>query len=242
MDTMATTTKPVETRALGWYAVQRVRVGDWFKRHNQKPAADQKSESQTEFQPKDKDHDGLPNEQSEMLDATGTKEDMKERTRDKQKKKDKDEQVDKTKRDPKIEKQLENVVNESHIVLAQAKSVFPFQLFPDTVSIDRHKLTIIYRQFWGVEKTVSVPIENIKNIEADIGPFLGSLNITSDLFINNTQEVKYLTSGDARRIQKLVQGAVVAQREEIDLNKIGTKKLRTLLIDLGSGHTNSVSN
>jgi hypothetical protein len=177
-----------------------------------------------------------------MLDSTDTKDDPKQQARqDSQAKSQKKRDDSTSNTDPKVEKQLENVVNESHVVLAKARSVFPFQLFPDTISIDRHKLTIIYREFFWVEKTVSVPIENIKNIEADIGPFLGSINITSDLFINNTQEVKYLTSGDARRIQKLVQGAVVAQREEIDLNKIGTKKLRNLLIDLGSGHTKSVS-
>lgn len=178
-----------------------------------------------------------------MLDMTDTKDDPKEQDRqDSSKAKEKKDEDSKPHPDPKVEKQLENVVNESHVVLAKANSVFPFQLFPDTISIDRHKLTIVHREFFGVEKTVSVPIENIKNIEADIGPFLGSITITSDLFINNTQEVKYLTSGDARRFQKLVQGAVVAQREEIDLNKIGTKKLRTLLIDLGSGHHNTVSN
>jgi hypothetical protein len=227
---MAVTTKSTETRALGWYAVQRVRVGDWFRTHGKHKSS-----------PSD-GQDGMPDDQSMMLDATGTKEAAKAQEGSEKSKSEKKKSADsKTSADPKVEKQLENVVNESHVVLAKAKSVFPFQLFPDTVSIDRHKLTIIYREFWGVEKTVSVPIENIKNIEADIGPFLGSLTITSDLFINNTQEVKYLTSGDARRIQKLVQGAVVAQREEIDLNKIGTEKLRTLLIDLGSGHTNSVS-
>jgi hypothetical protein len=45
---------------------------------------------------------------------------------------------------------------------------------------------------------------------------------------------------DAKKIQKLVQGAVVAQAEGIDLNKIATRELRSLLIDLGSGHTKSM--
>jgi hypothetical protein len=115
---------------------------------------------------------------------------------------------------------LRAVVRESHTILAKAHAVFPFQLFPDRLNIDRHKLTIIHRQFFGIEQTASVPIENIKNIEADFGPFFGSITVTSDLFINNTQTVNYLWRSDAKRIQKLVQGAVVAQREGIDLSKI----------------------
>lgn len=153
-------------------------------------------------------------------------------------------------KEPKTERQfatskdtqrLQAVVRESHTILAKAHAVFPLQLFPDHVNIDCHKLTIVHRQFLGVEQTVSVPIENIKNIEADFGPFFGSITVTSDYFTNNTQTVNNLWRDDAKTIQRLVQGAVVAQREEIDLNKIDAKQLRALLIDLGSGHTKSMN-
>lgn len=142
--------------------------------------------------------------------------------------------------DTKDAQKLQAVVRESHTILAKAHSVFPMQLFPDRLNIDRHKFTIVHRQFFGIEQTVSVPIENIKNIEADFGPFFGSITVTSDLFINNTQTVNFLWRKDAKMIQKLVQGAVVAQREQIDLNKIDVKQLRNLLIDLGSGHSKSM--
>ncbi len=206
-----------ETRALGWYAVQRVRIAGFLKPHAKQP--------DSSHVPKSED---MMSASTETGDADPSK-------------KPKSRLPGATKPDPKVEAHLQSVVHESHTVLASAKAVFPFDLFPDTVTIDRHKLSVIHRAFWGVEKTASVPIENIKNIEADIGPFFGSVIITSDLFINNTQTVKWLTNSDARKIQNLVQGAVVAQREDIDLNKIGTKKLRTMLTDLGSGHTNTIS-
>ncbi|HWT55519.1 MAG TPA: hypothetical protein VN031_00635 [Candidatus Microsaccharimonas sp.] len=137
-------------------------------------------------------------------------------------------------------RRLRSVVRESHTILIKARAVFPFQLFPDYLNIDRHKLTIIHRQFWGIEQTVSVPIENIKNVEADFGPFFGSITVTSDLFINNTQTVHFLWRHEAKNIQKLLQGAIVAQREGIDLSKIEIKQLRKMLVDLGSGHTKSM--
>jgi hypothetical protein len=134
---------------------------------------------------------------------------------------------------------LEDAVEESRSLLVTTKSVFPFTLFPDVITIDRHKLTIVYRTFLGVEQTVSVPIENIKNIQADIGPFLGSLTITSDHFINNTQTVNYLRRDDAKKIQKLVQGAMVAIKEKINISKIDTEELNKLLSELGEGHIDS---
>ncbi len=139
-------------------------------------------------------------------------------------------------------KKLKAVAQKSHSILAKAKAVFPFNLFPDLLNIDRQKLTIVYRQFFGIENTVSVPIENIKNIQAHVGPFFGSLIITSDHFVNNTQSINYLTRHDALRIQKLVQGIMVAIREKIDISEIETKELRKLLIDLGEGHTDKLKN
>jgi hypothetical protein len=202
---MATTAKLQQTRALGWYAVQRTHFTDWFKVHTKYHKDTEKKSQSGESESSSSEDDASIRPEVDSKDA----------------------------------KKLESVVRESHTILVKARAIFPFQLFPDYINIDRHKLTIIHRQFWGIEQTVSVPIENIKNVEADFGPFFGSITITSDLFINNTQTVHFLLRHDAKTIQKLLQGAIVAQRETIDLNKIEVKQLRKLLIDLGSGHTRS---
>ncbi|HEV2403759.1 MAG TPA: hypothetical protein VGS08_06195 [Candidatus Saccharimonadales bacterium] len=135
------------------------------------------------------------------------------------------------------ERKLKEIVEESKNILISAQAVFPFQLFPTRITLDRHKLTIVHRSFFWAEQTVSVPIEDIKNIQADIGPIFGSVTITSPLFINNEQKVDCLHREDARCIQKLVQGATVALKEKIDLSKVETSELNKLLMDLGEGHT-----
>ena len=201
---MATTVNLYQTKALGRYALQRVRITDLLRTRRNK--SEQKTALETAIYTNTHDIDTPEQPAANGEDA----------------------------------RKLRAVVRESHTILAKAHSVFPFQLFPDRLNIDRHKFTIVHRQFFGIEQTVSVPIENIKNIEADFGPFFGSVTVTSDLYINNTQTVHFLWRRDAKMIQKLVQGAVVAQREEIDLNKIDVKQLRKLLIDLGSGHSKSM--
>lgn len=243
---MATTAKlhQGQTRAIGWYAVQRVRISDWFKPRQGKKQPGQDhlevrtnpdSASDSSSQSSQTDSDNIPNTSESQISIES--QDQKKQAKE-------EESHDKVMQKPsttsKDAKKLKAVVRESHTILAKAHSVFPFQLFPDGINIDRHKLTIIRRQFFGVEQKVSVPLENVKNIEADVGPFFGSVVITSDLFINNIQKVHFLWRDDAKKIQKLVQGAVVAQAEGIDLNKIATKELRSLLIDLGSGHSRSM--
>lgn len=193
---MAVKIRPKETRFLGWNAVQRASLSEWFR---ERAAA-----TPATHPPKQHDKDSGD---------------------------DKDSNTHK----------LEDAVEESHGVLAYARTVFPFTLFPDTITIDRHKLTILHRQFFALEQAASVPIENIKNIQADIGPVFGSLTITSDHFVNNTQKVDYLWRKDAKRIQKLVQGITMATNEDIDLSEIEeTDRLNDMLTKLGEGHTEDV--
>lgn len=134
------------------------------------------------------------------------------------------------------EKKLKEVIKESKNTLVESKTVFPFTLFPSSITVDRHKLTIVHRSF-NAEQVVSVPIENIKNIRADLGPLFGSLTITSDHFINNTQELNFLKKDDAKKIQKLVQGVIVAVGEEIDISKVKASRLKGYLENLGDGNT-----
>ncbi len=65
----------------------------------------------------------------------------------------------------------------SHDNLFSANTVFPFILFPDTITLDREKLTIIHRPFFMMAHVTAIRIHDILNAEVDIGPFFGSLRI-----------------------------------------------------------------
>jgi hypothetical protein len=130
---------------------------------------------------------------------------------------------------------LKDVVEQSQHVIAQAKGVFPFDLFPDSIIMDRQKVTLKHRRFFAVEQTISVQHKDIKNIQADIGPLFGSLTLTSDHFINNTQTIRFLWRKDVEEIQRLVQGIIVADKEEVELGDVGNDELVDLLKELGKG-------
>jgi hypothetical protein len=147
----------------------------------------------------------------------------------------------KNQQEPKQENELEKLqeaAKESHDILYRAKAIFPFDLFPDIITLDRHKLTIVNRSFFKVETTTSVELGNIMNVQADMGPLFGTLLITSEHFVNNTQTVQYLRRDDVLKMQQLLQGALIANKENIDINKIGTADLIKLLNDLGKGEFN----
>ncbi len=128
---------------------------------------------------------------------------------------------------------LEGMVEKAQNVLCRARAIWPFDPFPDVITIDRKKITIEHRSFWGVKQTVSVRHSDITNVQAHVGPFFGSLIITSEHFINNIQTIRYLPRGDVLKVQRLLQGMIIAHKEGVERNDIDDKRLLKLLNELG---------
>lgn len=131
--------------------------------------------------------------------------------------------------------QLEEAVEKGKNILLEATAVFPFDTFPDSITIDRQKLTVVHRRFFSSKQKVSVQLSDIKNVQADLGPIFGSLTFTSEHFINNTQTIRYLPRKDVLAIQQMVQGFIVAHQEGIDLGDIDDEELKKKLDELGRG-------
>lgn len=141
----------------------------------------------------------------------------------------------------KAKKELEQAIGGAHEILMRATTVFPFVLFPDTITIDRTKLTIVHRWFFRVAEVIPIRIEDVLNVTANVGPFFGSIKIVTRFFENggdgkdNHYEIKYLSRADALHIKHIMQGYIIATQKEIDSSALSTKELSSLLIKLGEG-------
>ncbi|HTE21906.1 MAG TPA: hypothetical protein VK674_02590 [Candidatus Limnocylindria bacterium] len=130
--------------------------------------------------------------------------------------------------------ELAETITKSREVLVSATTVFPFTLFPDAVTLDRAKLTIAHREFFAVGEVVSIRIEDILNVMADVGPFLGSLKIFTRFFsTDKPYQVSFLRRQDALRIKRILQGYIIAIQKKIDCSALPTPELARMLDDLG---------
>ncbi len=120
-----------------------------------------------------------------------------------------------------------------HENLISANTVFPFILFPDTISIDRQKLTITHRSFFSTASTISVQIDDVQIAKVDVGPFFGSVHLASKYFADNIQTINFLKRTDALAIQRLLQGYMIAHHRQIDCTSIDNAQLVILLNELG---------
>lgn len=143
------------------------------------------------------------------------------------------ENTDKFKRH-RAEQELQQAVQQGREVLASATTVVPFTLFPDTITVDREKITVTRRTFFRGAEVVTVRVEDVLNVTADVGPFFGSLKITTRFFDSSKPyAINFLWRKDTFRLKRILAGYIIAMQKSIDCSAMETDALAELLDELG---------
>jgi hypothetical protein len=130
--------------------------------------------------------------------------------------------------------EINKVVGLAQETIFSATTVFPFTIFPDTISISRTKLTITRRSFFKLSDMVSINIEDILNIVPHTGPFFGSLEIHTKFFDpGKPYTVNYLWRQDTLKIDHIMHGYRIALEKKIDTDALSCKELANMLSELG---------
>lgn len=130
---------------------------------------------------------------------------------------------------------IHEVVEQSREILMSARTVIlPYNLFPDTVTVDRMKVNITQRNFFWSEDVVSVRIEDILNVSTSLGPFFGSLRISTRVMNSIDHfEIRAFWKSDAIELKRIIQGYMIAVHEDIDTSSLNTERLIRKLKELG---------
>jgi hypothetical protein len=146
----------------------------------------------------------------------------------------KDKDDDEESKQENVEKEFDEAVKQSNEVLAEATTVFPFTLFPDTLTVDRTKLTITQRTFFMSSKVMTIHIEDVLNLSVQVGPLFGSLTIAlKGLTSEDHISMNYFWRKDAIHLKHIIQGHTIARRDKLDYKSMDRKKLVETLMQLG---------
>ena len=130
--------------------------------------------------------------------------------------------------------ELKKFVRRSQEVLGYARTVFPITLFPDSITVDRTKVTITKRDFFWTSNTVSFQIEDILNVSCSIGPLFGSLTIASRVMSTIDHfTINYLWRGDAIFFKHLLQGHMIAKQNKLETDTMTRQEMVKTLCDIG---------
>lgn len=137
--------------------------------------------------------------------------------------------------DAKSVRKLDKMVAQSKEVLASAQTVIlPNNLFPDTVVVDRQKVTINQKTFFWSSNILSIHIEDILNVSTSTGPLFGSLTISSRV-MNSTDHyvINYFWRSDAIRLKRIIQGYMITVHNGVDTSHMPKEELIEKLNELG---------
>lgn len=122
---------------------------------------------------------------------------------------------------------LLDLVEESKNVLLSIATVFPFDLFTDTITIDENKVNIIQRNFFGVYNFHSIFINDITDISLQTNLLFATLTIidSSNFRFPIVIVIRPLYKKDAIRARRLIQGLIAAKQERINLGHLSKSEV-----------------
>jgi len=95
--------------------------------------------------------------------------------------------------------------------LFKASSVFPFDFFPDSISIDKEKIVVTQRSFFLSEHIESVFIKDIQNVVIERAPLFATIIITSQ---KSTKPIliHHLKAADAKEARAIIDDLITVQK------------------------------
>lgn len=134
----------------------------------------------------------------------------------------------------KEKEKVETLIQKAQRVLLEIHTLFPFDLFPDKLTIDENKVNVVTSEFFFSGRVHSVMIKDISDVLADAGLLFAKLQIIDKGYIENSIELRYLRREDALKARRIIQGLIMARDAGIDLTKLDDKDLLPTIEKMGS--------
>lgn len=125
--------------------------------------------------------------------------------------------------------ELNQLAQESSRVILDVSTVFPFDFFPDKLVLDEMKVSIHTSYFFYSKEIQSIEYKDISHVLVQQGLFFAKLEI----FAHQPIPVEYLRKNDAIRARRMIQGMIIAKKENIPIETLPIEQLIQKLDEIG---------
>lgn len=119
----------------------------------------------------------------------------------------------------------------SHEILFEAKSVYPYELWPDKITICLNRITITYKKPFSVDER-PIPIEYLNTAHVTRGMFFASLSIET-FGVEKPNPIHHLRINDARTARRYILALVECKKNGINFGDYGIKDIKEKLLEIG---------
>jgi len=136
------------------------------------------------------------------------------------------------------EKTVENLIKKSNRVVISISSVFPFDLFPNTITVEEGRITVVIRHLLTTAMH-SVDLKDISNVFINKSIFFSQIEIASRTFENNEVRIKFLRNKDASFLRRMIEGLRIFESKQIDTSGYSIDELIVKLGELSTTVTSA---
>lgn len=120
------------------------------------------------------------------------------------------------------------LMRKSQEVLIHMKTVFPFDLFPDTLTVDPIKINYKCNILFSSGYTESIPIANVTDVVVESSVLFSALRISFANYPTTQILVKPLWKKDAICARDIIAGLVQTEKKQVDVMNTPTTNPQTL--------------
>jgi len=120
---------------------------------------------------------------------------------------------------------LDKIARDSHDELARFHGVWPFDLFPDEIIINRTNVTIVRHYFFFVSEKMICHFEDLVNSHVNVGPFFGSIAIFSKYFTDGEEDLHWFSRTNAEKVHAILQGLLIVKKEGVDISNVPKEEI-----------------
>jgi hypothetical protein len=143
-------------------------------------------------------------------------------------------QTETIKKQERAKQTMEDIIGKTPRVLFNCSAVFPFDFFPDEISIEETRVNIIQRAFLASAEIKSVGIEDISEVAVSTTIVFATLRIAARSFIDNMVEIQFLRKQDAMKARRIIEGLRILHGEKVDLSTLDLSQLVTKVEEIGA--------
>lgn len=134
---------------------------------------------------------------------------------------------------PKPIKKLKKLAENTQKPLMRVSSVFPFDLFPNSIIVDKKKVDIIHRDFFANRRVFTIFVEDIRTVKVGHGLIFACVRFEVKGYEQNPPPVAYLRKNEATKLRSLIIGLCTSEIEDININKVPAQKAKEQLRKIG---------
>jgi len=129
---------------------------------------------------------------------------------------------------------VNDLVKKSNRRIISISSVFPIDLFPNTIYVEESRVTFKFRQFLATQSH-SVDIKDISNVLMESSLFFATLQVVSRTYTQNDIRIGNLNKKKAKKVQKIIEGLRTLAEHDINTSHY---EIDELISKIGEFHSN----